>query len=259
MITMTEKPKIKIRDLNVSYKKKEEFIALKNINIDLPKNKITAIIGPSGCGKSTLLKSLNRLHDIRDNVVIRGKVYIDEEDIYHPNQPVPEIRRKIGLVAQKPYPLPASIYDNVAYGPRIHYSLAKEKLNEIVENSLKKAGLWNEVKDRLHSPAADLSVGQLQRLCIARTLAVNPEVILCDEITSALDPISSEKVENLLLSLKENYTIILVSHVLRQAKRLADYVVFLYLGEIIETAEKHQFFTTPSHEKSKEYIKGILI
>jgi phosphate transport system ATP-binding protein len=249
---------IKVRNLNVFYSGREDIVALKNINIDIPKNKLTTIIGPSGCGKTTLLKALNRLHEIKEGVKVSGEIFIGGKDIYHPDRPVPELRRKVGLVAQKPYPLPASIYDNVAYGPRIHRRPNKKELDEIVEECLKKTNLWDEVKDRLDSPAADLSVGQQQRLCIARTLAVEPEVILCDEVTSALDPISSEKVENLLCSLKEKYTIVMVTHVLRQAKRLADYVIFIYLGEIIETGTVEQFFNNPTNEKTKEYIKGIM-
>ncbi|MEA2054251.1 MAG: phosphate ABC transporter ATP-binding protein [Candidatus Thermoplasmatota archaeon] len=249
---------IKVRNLNVFYSGGTDVVALKNINIDIPKNKLTTIIGPSGCGKTTLLKTLNRLHEIKEGVKVSGEIFIGGEDIYHPSRPVPELRRKVGLVAQKPYPLPASIYDNVAYGPKIHYRPNKNELDRIVEECLRKANLWDEVKDRLDSPAADLSIGQQQRLCMARTLAVEPEVILCDEVTSALDPISSEKLENLLLSLKEKYTIVMVTHVLRQAKRLADYVIFLYLGEVVETGTAEQFFNNPTNEKTKEYIKGIM-
>jgi len=256
--------KIRIRDLNLNYKDDsgrnggEEVVALKNINLDIPKNKLTAIIGPSGCGKSTLLKVLNRLHDIRHNVGIQGNVYLDDDDIYHPKHLVPELRRKIGLVSQKPFPLPSSIFDNVAYGPRIHGTRGKAELAEIVADCLKKAQLWDEVKDRMDSPAAKLSVGQQQRLCVARALAVEPEVLLCDEITSALDPISSKQVEDMLVSIKKEYTIILVSHVLRQARRLADQIVFMYLGEVVEASEKNEFFNNPKDERSKDYIHGIM-
>lgn len=255
---------IKIRNLNIAYGGhkglggNKRIIALKNINLDIPGNKLTAIIGPSGCGKSTLLKTLNRLLETRDNVGIEGKVYIGGEDIYHAERRVPELREKVGLVDQRPYPLPASIYGNVAYGPRIHKNLKGEELDGIVESCLKRVHLWKEVKDRLNQPAIGLSIGQQQRLCLARALAVEPEVILCDEVTSALDPISSKKIEDLLMFLKENYTVIMVSHVLRQARRLADYVVFLYLGEVIETGDAARFFSEQSHELSKKYIKGLI-
>lgn len=250
---------IEIKDLNVFYNsnKRNEWV-LRNINVNIPKNKLTTIIGPSGCGKTTLLKTINRLHDIKDDVKVEGKIYIGKEDIYHPAHPVPELRKKVGLVAQRPYPLPASIYNNVAFGPRLHGKPGKAELTEIVELSLKKANLWEEVKDRLDSPAADLSIGQQQRLCLARALAVEPEVILCDEVTSALDPISAKEIEDLLFSLKENYTIVLVSHVLRQARRLSDFIIFLYLGELIEAEEAEQFFINPKTEKSQQYIKGAI-
>ncbi len=255
---------IKIRNLNISYGgnkslgANKNIIALKNISLDIPDKKLTAIIGPSGCGKSTLLKTLNRLLETRDNIDIQGEIYIGGEDIYNPGCPVSELRKKVGLVDQKPYPLPSSIYNNVAYGPRIHGNLKGKKLDGIVENCLKRVHLWQEVKDRLNSPAAGLSIGQQQRLCLARTLAVEPEVILCDEVTSALDPLSSEKVEDLLLSLKKNYTVVMVSHVLRQARRLADYVVFLYLGEVVEACNTEKFFNNPTHELSRKYIKGTM-
>lgn len=249
---------IEIKNLNISYGGQRNVVALKNISIDIPKNKLTTILGPSGCGKSTLLKALNRLHDIRENTVVQGKIYIGGEDIYHPKRPISELRKKVGLVSQKPYPLPASIYHNVAYGPRIHGRPSRYDLDEIVKNCLKRVNLWDEIKDRLNSPAVNLSIGQQQRLCLARTLAVEPEVILCDEVTSALDPISSEMIENLLISLKNDYTIVMVSHVLRQARRMADYVVFIYLGEVIEMGNADQFFNNPTHEKTRMYIKGIM-
>ncbi|MEO0292798.1 MAG: phosphate ABC transporter ATP-binding protein [candidate division WOR-3 bacterium] len=255
---------IKVRNLSISYKDTmnlgldKGIVALKNINLDIPENELTAIIGPSGCGKSTLLKALNRLLEERADIEIKGAVYIGGENIYDSKKPVYEIRKNIGLVDQKPFPLPASIYDNVAYGPRLHRRLKKAELDRIVEKYLRVVHLWEEVKDRLDFPAASLSIGQQQRLCLARTLSVEPEIILCDEITSALDPISSEKVENLLLSLKERYTVIMVTHVLRQAKRLADYVVFMYLGEVIEASPSEKFFNNPLNELSKKYIKGLM-
>ena len=249
---------IKIRNLNISYLEQNDVQALKNINLDICKNSLTSIIGPSGCGKTTLLKAMNRLHDINDIAKVEGSIEIGGEDIYSSQKPVDELRKKVGLIAQRPYPIPASIYDNIAVGPRIHGEKKKNRLDEIVESCLIRAHLWNEVKDRLKSPAVALSIGQQQRLCIARALAVEPEVILCDEVTSALDPISSEKIESLLISLKENYTIVLVSHVLRQAKRLSDNVVFMYFGEVIEAGEKKQIFENPKNERTRQYISGVM-
>lgn len=257
---MTQKTsaEITVRNLNLTYGGQKSVPALKDINVDIPKNRLTAVLGPSGCGKTTFLKTLNRLHEIKDNVKTSGEIYIGGEDIYHPSQPVPELRRKVGLVSQKPYPLPASIYENIAYGPRIHDRPGRDKLDEIVENCLRRVGLWKEVNERLSAPAADLSIGQQQRLCLARTLAVDPEVILCDEVTSALDPISSEKIEDLLLSLKKTYTIVLVTHILRQAERLADHVIFLYLGEVVETGKADEVFTSPKQEKTQKYLSGLM-
>jgi phosphate transport system ATP-binding protein len=246
---------ISVRNLSVFYGENQ---ALKNVTVDIPDKKVTAIIGPSGCGKTTLLKCFNRLIDSMEEVKVSGKVLVDGEDIFAPGAEVTHIRKKMGLLSQKPYPLPMSIYDNVAYGPRIHGIKNKRKLDEIVERHLKESNLWDETKDRLNQPASGLSVGQQQRLCLARGLAVEPDIILGDEPTSALDPISSEKVEDLLLSLKKNYTVIIVSHVLRQAKRLADYVVFLYLGEVVEASDVEKFFNNPTHELSKKYIKGMM-
>jgi len=234
---------IKIRNLSITYNNhdKEKFSAIKNINLDIPKNKITMIIGPSGCGKTTLLKSLNRLHEINDNVKVQGTLKIAGEDIYHPRHLLPELRRKVGLIHQKPTPLPFSIRKNVAYGLKVHHDIKREEINKRVQQSLEKVHLWNEVKDRLDSPAADLSLGQQQRLSIARAIAVGPEVLLCDEVTSALDPISSNKVEDLLIHLSEEFTIVMVSHVLRQVKRIADYVIFIYLGKVIEHGTTEKF------------------
>jgi phosphate transport system ATP-binding protein len=222
---------ISVQNLNVFYGDEQ---ALKNITIDIPDKRIIAIIGPSGCGKTTLLKSFNRLIDSTDGVRVSGKVLVDGEDIFDPKAEVTHIRKKMGLLSQNPYPLPMSIYDNVAYGPRIHGRKNKKELDKIVEHYLKVSSLWEEVKDRLHAPASRISVGQQQRLCLARGLAVEPKIILADEPTSALDPRSSQRIEQSFLKLKEEYTIIIVTHILRQAKRLADYVVFLYCGELIE-------------------------
>lgn len=251
---------IRIRDLNIysMYKNKKNSHILKNINLDIPKNRLTSIIGPSGCGKTTLLKSINRLHDIQENIKVEGHVFIGDEDIYNPRRQVNEIRKMVGLIAQRPYPLPANIYDNIAFGPRLHGKRKKSELDDIVENCLKRTYLWEEVKDRLKEPAVALSIGQQQRLCIARALAVEPEVLLCDEITSALDPISSEKIESLLLALRQDYTIVMVSHVLRQARRLSDYVVFLYFGEVVETGYAKEFFESPKDQRTKNYISGIM-
>ena len=249
---------IKIRNLNISYIDRSDVQALKNINIDIHKNRLTSIIGPSGCGKTTLLKSINRLHDINDSIHIDGKIEIGGEDIYASEKPVDELRKKVGLIAQRPYPIPASIYDNIAVGPRLHGKRKKDALDEIVESCLTRTHLWREVKDRLNAPAVALSIGQQQRLCIARALAVEPEVILCDEVTSALDPISSEKIESLLISLKENYTIVLVSHVLRQAKRLSDDVIFMYFGEVVEAGDAKLLFGNPKDERTRSYISGVM-
>lgn len=249
---------IKIRDLTITYGGRHRVVAVNNVSVDIPKNRLTAIIGPSGCGKTTLLKALNRLHDIREGVQVRGHIVIGGEDIYDSRLPVFELRRRVGLIGQKPYPLPASIYDNVAYGPCIHRRAKGGELDEVVERCLRQAHLWEEVADRLDEPAAGLSVGQQQRLCIARALAVEPEVILCDEVTSALDPLSSQKVESLLVALKEKYTIVMVTHVLRQARRLADYVIVMYMGEVIEAGEAQEVFSNPRHEKTRDYVKGIM-
>ena len=232
--------------------------ALKNISADIPEKKITAIIGPSGCGKTTLLKSFNRLIDPINGTRISGKVFVDGENIYDQKVDVTSIRKKMGLLSQRPYPLPMSIYDNIAYGPRIHGVRNKIKLDELVEQYLKLSSLWSEVKDRLHEPASKLSIGQQQRLCLARGLAVEPEIILGDEPTSALDPKSSQRIEQRFLDLKSQYTIVIVTHILRQAKRLADYLIFLYLGELIEYGPAEEIFENPKKEMTKEYIKGII-
>lgn len=252
---MKFKTHISVRNLSVFYGNQQ---ALKNITIDIPDKKIIAIIGPSGCGKTTLLKSFNRLIDSVEGVRVTGKVFVDGENIFDPKTEVTHIRKKMGLLAQSPYPLPMSIYDNVAYGPRIHGLKNKKKLSQIVEHYLKEASLWDEVKDRLHTSASKISVGQQQRLCLARGLAVEPEIILADEPTSALDPKSSQRIEQSFLKLKDKYTIIIVTHILRQAKRLADYVIFLYCGELIEHGPAEDIFENPKEEMTREYIGGVI-
>lgn len=248
-------PHISVRNLNVFYGKQQ---ALKDISIDIPRQKLTVIIGPSGCGKSTLLKTFNRLLETEDNVKITGSVVVDNEDIYHPDTDITQVRKKLGLLSQRPCPLPMSIYENVAFGPRIHGTKERHVLDGIVEMNLKRVGLWDEVRDRLHRSAMELSIGQQQRLCLARGLAVKPEIILGDESTSALDPISSKIVEERFHMLRDDYTIVLVTHILRQAKRLADYVVFLYLGELIEHGPAEQMFNNPQKELTREYIFGSI-
>jgi phosphate transport system ATP-binding protein len=252
---MEFKSHISVQDLSVFYGTEA---ALKDINVDIPDRKITAIIGPSGCGKSTLLRSFNRLVDSVDGVKVSGRVMVDGEDVFSPHADVTQIRKKMGLLSQKPFPLPMSIYDNVAYGPRIHGIKKKAELNRRVELYLKQSSLWEEVKDRLHSPASRLSVGQQQRLCLARGLAVEPEIILGDEPTSALDPASSQRIEQRFLELKQDYTIVIVTHILRQAMRLADYVIFLYLGELVEHGPAEQVFNHPRETRTREYIKGTI-
>jgi phosphate transport system ATP-binding protein len=252
---MESKTHISVQDLNVFYGDER---ALKNITIAIPDKKITAIIGPSGCGKTTLLKSFNRLIDSVDGIKVSGKVLVDGENIFDTGAEVTHIRKKMGLLSQTPCPLPMSIYDNVAYGPRIHGQRNKKQLDRIVEHYLKVSGLWEEVKDRLNTPASRISVGQQQRLCLARGLAVEPEIILADEPTSALDPKSSQHIEQSFLRLKKDYTIIIVTHILRQAKRLADYAVFLYCGELIEHGPAEEVFENPREKMTREYIKGII-
>ena len=230
--------------------------ALKNINLDIYKNKITAFIGPSGCGKSTYLKTLNRMNDLVPGVKITGNVLLDGEDIYDPAVDTTLLRKKVGMVFQQPNPFPMSIYDNIAYGPRIHGIKSKSRLDEIVEKSLKGAALWEEVHDRLKKSALGLSGGQQQRLCIARALAVEPEVLLMDEPTSALDPISTLKIEELMDVLKKDYTVVIVTHNMQQATRIADYTAFFLVGEIIEYAPTTDLFSHPQEKKTEEYITG---
>lgn len=249
------KPHISVRNLNISYGTQP---ILKNVSIDIPDKKITAIIGPSGCGKTTLLKTFNRLIESADGIKIEGEVLVDGENIYGKKVEVTEMRKKMGLLSQRPMPLPMSIFDNIAYGMRIHGLRKKRILEEKVEYYLKQASLWNEVKDRLHAPATKLSIGQQQRLCLARGLAVEPEIILGDEPTSALDPISSQHIEEKFMELKDRYTIIMVTHILRQARRVADYIVFMYLGEIIEHGPAHEILENPKKEMTREYVKGVI-
>ncbi|MCW5874077.1 MAG: phosphate ABC transporter ATP-binding protein [Anaerolineales bacterium] len=245
---------IKIRDLNVHYNKVH---ALKDINLDIPRGQITVIIGPSGCGKSTLLKTLNRFHDLTDDTRVTGNVELDGVNLYAPDVEVTEVRTKVGLIAQRPFPLPMSIFENVAYGMRIH-KLARngKELREKVQHYLEIGGLWDEVKDRLNTPARDLSIGQQQRLCLARGLAVEPQVILGDEPTSSLDPISAKFIEERLEELKKEYTVVLVSHVLRQARHLADYLVFMYLGEVVEAGPAEQVLDQPKNDRTRAYLQG---
>ena len=230
--------------------------ALKNINIEIPEKSITALIGPSGCGKSTFLKTLDRMNDLVPDVRITGSVRYKGEDIFDPSVDVSELRRQVGMVFQKPNPFPMSIYDNVAYGPRTHGVRNRAKLDEIVERSLRGAAIWDEVKDRLKKSALGLSGGQQQRLCIARALAVGPEVLLMDEPTSALDPISTSKVEELAMELKEHYTIVIVTHNMQQAARISDRTAFFLLGEVIEYNDTATMFSTPSDRRTEEYITG---
>ena len=252
-MTSMFKPHISIQKLNVIYGGRH---ALKDVTVDIPKKRVTVIIGPSGCGKTTLLKTMNRLVDLIDGVKVSGKVSVDGVNVFDNGVDVTDLRKRMGLIAQMPNPLPMSIYDNVAYGPRIHGAKHRKELDQTVERCLRAAGLWDEVKDRLIEPASKLSAGQQQRLCLARALAVKPEVLLCDEPTSALDPASAEHIERLLTALKKDYTIVFVTHILRQAKRIADYVIFLYLGEVIEQGKAETFFTKPKDPRTQAYIEG---
>jgi len=254
-MTSATKTHISINNLNMQYGNNQ---ALKNITINIPDKKLTAIIGPSGCGKTTLLKTFNRLIENVDGTSITGEVLVDGENIYAKNADVTNIRKKMGLLNQRPTPLPMSIFDNVAFGMKIHGLRKKTLLAEKVEYYLNQASLWDEVKDRLQSPAGRLSIGQQQRLCLARGLAVEPEIILGDEPTSALDPISTKHIEQKFTELKEKYTIVMVTHILRQAKRIADYVVFMYLGEIIEHGPTSDVLGNPQHQLTKDYVGGAI-
>ena len=244
--------KMTIHDMNLFY---GDFQALKNINLDIPENRITAFIGPSGCGKSTLLKSLNRMNDLVEGCRITGDSRLDGQDIYG-DIDINNLRKRVGMVFQKPNPFPMSIYDNIAYGPRTHGVRSKVRLDEIVENSLRGAAIWDEVKDRLKDSAMGLSGGQQQRLCIARALAVEPEVLLMDEPTSALDPISTSKIEDLAAELKNKYTIIMVTHNMQQAARISDKTAVFLLGEVIEYADTEKLFSFPEDKRTEDYITG---
>ena len=244
---------LEVKDMNLWY---SNFQALKNINMEIPENQITAFIGPSGCGKSTFLKSLNRMNDLVDGVKITGSIIYDNQNILDESIDVNQLRREIGMVFQKPNPFPMSIYDNIAYGPRTHGVSSKVKLDEIVEQALRDAAIWDEVKDRLKKNALGLSGGQQQRLCIARALAVEPKVLLMDEPTSALDPISTSRIEELALQLKEKYTIIMVTHNMQQAVRISDNTAFFLLGELVEFGETEKLFSQPKDKRTEDYITG---
>lgn len=244
---------IETKNMNLWYGKNH---ALKDINIYLPENEITAFIGPSGCGKSTFLKSLNRMNDLVEGCRITGKITLAGEDIYQSNYDVNILRKRVGMVFQKPNPFPMSIYDNIAYGPRIHGIKSRVQLDEIVETSLKKAAIWDECKDRLKKSALGMSGGQQQRLCIARALAVEPEILLMDEPTSALDPISTSKIEDLALELKDNYTIVMVTHNMQQAARIADKTAFFLMGEVVEFDDTEKIFSSPADKRTENYITG---
>ena len=252
LVKNKENYKFEINNLNLHY---GDFHALKNINMNIEKNQITAFIGPSGCGKSTFLKTLNRMNDLVDGVKIDGNVYLDGKDIFADMDAI-NLRHRVGMVFQQPNPFPKSIYDNIAYGPRLFGVKKKSELDIIVEKSLKQAVIWDEVKDRLKKSALGLSGGQQQRLCIARTLAVEPEVILMDEPTSALDPISTSRIEDLAVELKNNYTIIMVTHNMQQAARISDNTAFFLLGEMIEYGKTEQLFSMPANKKTEDYITG---
>ena len=244
---------IRTEGLNLWYGEKQ---ALAGITMQVEKNRVTALIGPSGCGKSTLIRTFNRMNDLIDRCRVEGKILVDDEDILRPGADVVAIRRKVGMVFQKPNPFPKSVYENVAYGPRVHGVRDRKELDRIVETSLRDAALWEEVKDRLHEPATGLSGGQQQRLCIARCLAVNPEIILMDEPCSALDPIATAKIENLIEILKRNYTVVIVTHNMQQAARVSDFTGFMYLGKLIEFGKTTQIFENPKEELTANYVTG---
>jgi phosphate transport system ATP-binding protein len=250
---MQSQVKIKIDNLNV-YADKQQI--LKNIGIEIPKNKITVILGPSGCGKTTLLKCMNRLTDLYPELKVSGKIMIDDKNILVAREDIYTLRQQMGLLSQRPYPLPMTIYNNIVYALKLRGVKGRRELHKQVVMYLQQANLWDEVKNRLREPASRLSIGQQQRLCLARGLAVNPEIILADEPTSALDPISSQNIEEKFVELKQDYTIVLVTHVLRQAKRIADHVVFMYLGEVIEQGDAKEVLENPKMEKTKHYLGG---
>jgi phosphate transport system ATP-binding protein len=249
-----EEPRIVCRNVDVAY---DEKLAIRNVSIDIGKNEVIAMIGPSGCGKSTFLRSLNRMNDVIESCRVSGSIQLDGEDIYSKSTDVVTLRAQVGMVFQRPNPFPKTIYENVAYGPRIHGLVnSKVDLDEVVETSLRKAGLWNEVKDRLHQPGTGLSGGQQQRLCIARTIAVKPEVILMDEPCSALDPIATARIEELMDELSENYTIVIVTHSMQQAARVSQRTAYFHLGQLIEVGETKRIFTNPQHRLTEGYITG---
>ena len=250
---MSNKIKVKVENLNLYY---GENHALKDVSMDIQENAVTAFIGPSGCGKSTFLKTLNRMNDLVDGVRIDGKVLLDGEDIYDPSVDTTILRKKVGMVFQQPNPFPMSIYDNIAYGPRVHGIRDKKRLDQIVKESLRGAAIFDEVKDRLKKSAMGLSGGQQQRICIARPLAVQPEVLLMDEPTSALDPISTSRIEDLAIELKNQYTIVMVTHNMQQATRISDNTAFFLLGEMIEYGNTEQLFSMPKNKKTEDYITG---
>ncbi|HNX85525.1 MAG TPA: phosphate ABC transporter ATP-binding protein [Bacteroidales bacterium] len=250
---MDDNAKIQIRDLNV-YAGSNHI--LKDINVNIPRNKITVILGPSGCGKTTLLKCLNRLTDLYPELKVSGEVLIDEKNILNAKEDIYKIRQQMGLLSQRPYPLPMTIYNNIAYALKLRGVRNKREIHKLAMQYLQQANLWDEIRSRLHEPASRLSIGQQQRLCLARGLAVNPEIILADEPTSALDPISSQFIEETFTRLKNDYTIVLVTHVLRQAKRIADHVVFMYLGDVIEQGSVSEVFDHPQQERTRQYLGG---
>jgi len=250
---MSFTPKIVVENLNLFYGKKK---ALNEISINIPENKVTALIGPSGCGKSTFLRSLNRMNDLIDSVRTEGSVLIDDRNIYDGNVDVVELRKRVGMIFQKSNPFPKSIYENVAFGPRINGVNDKSALDEIVEKSLIRSALWNEVKDDLNKSGLSLSGGQQQRLCIARALAVDPDILLMDEPASALDPISTTKIEDLIFELKDNYTIIIVTHNMQQAARVSDHCAFFYMGDLIEYSDTKKMYTAPDKQQTEDYIRG---
>ena len=248
-----ERPIIRTENLSLWYGEKQ---ALADITMEVGRNHVTALIGPSGCGKSTLIRIFNRMNDLIENCRVEGRVLIDDQDIYHPAADVVSIRKKVGMVFQKPNPFPKSVYENVAYGPRIHGIREKGELDRIVKESLRSAALWDEVKDRLHDPASGLSGGQQQRLCIARCLAVEPEIILMDEPCSALDPIATAKIENLIDILKRTYTVVIVTHNMQQAARVSDFTGFMFMGKLIEFGETTRIFENPREELTANYVTG---
>jgi phosphate transport system ATP-binding protein len=248
-------PHIVVRNLTVRYDGHE---ALREVSVEIPDGQITVVLGPSGCGKTTFLRCLNRLIDLTDGAKVTGEVIIDGENIFAPNADLLRLRKKVGMLAQKPQVLPMSIYENVAFGAWLHGVRDKKALDALVRDCLKRVHLWDEVKDRLFAPASQLSVGQQQRVCLARSLAVEPEVLLCDEPTSALDPISAQRVEELFFELKERYTLVLVTHTLRQAKRLADYVLFFYMGELVEHGPAQRVFSEPRNERTRAFLAGVI-